>query len=87
MCACVCAHDRLVPAGGASGRAATLARSIDGLVRGARRHSGADSVALEQAEFPPCDSSMDGTACVRGMVVSRLCSHAKLRFADLASED
>ena len=83
----MCVHDRLVLGGGESQKAATLARNIDGLVRGAGRYSGADSVALEQAEFPPCDSSMDGTACVLGMVVSRLCSHVKLRFADLASED
>ena len=53
----VCVHDRLVPAGGASGRATTLAQNVDGLVRGVRRHSGSENVNLEQAEFPACESS------------------------------
>ena len=82
----VCVHDRLVPAGGVSGRSAALAQNIDGLVRGARRHGGSENVHLEQAEFPACESSTEGTACVLGLVVSRLCSYVKMRGADPGAE-
>ena len=62
-------------------------RHIDALVRGVRRHGGSDAVILEQAEFPVCDSSMDGTVCMLGLVASRLCAHANVRMADVASGD
>ena len=81
-------QDRLVPAGGTSARGVALARNMDGLVRGSRRHSGGDGVSLEQAEFPVCESSMDGTACVLGLIVARLCEHAGagLQSVDVAGD-
>ena len=80
-------QDRLVPADGKSARAEAVAQHLDALVRGVRRHGGSDAVILEQAEFPVCDSSMDGTACMLGLVASRLCAHANVRMADVASGD
>ena len=70
-------QDRLVPAGGTSARGLTLAQNIDGMVRGARRHSGPETVSLEQADFPSCESPADGTVCVLGLLVVRLCEHAR----------
>ena len=78
-------QDRLVPAGGTSARGTALAQNIDGLVRGARRHAGADSVSLEQAEFPACESPTDGTVCVLGLLVARLCEHVGLPCANVAA--
>ena len=83
----VLVQDRLVPGGGDSERGRVLALNVDGLVRGSRRHSGSENVCVEQGEFPTCESSMDGTACVLGLIVARLCVHARIACLDATSEE